>query len=154
MVWHIIRTKILLIINIILTDGIRMFLNTLTKKIEANCKITIFCSGIINLLFDGLAYNTSGHFAPAGLGKIPRNSQNIRTYYMLNHRIRCIYHSFKIFLHFWLAKIPCMIHHNQLLSTKFGRILQYWIWLLYNLKNYDDLGGCYPPRPIYLPRSP
>ena len=29
--------------------------------------------------------------APAGLGKIVRNSQNIRTYYMLNHRIRCIY---------------------------------------------------------------
>ena len=24
-----------------------------------------FCSGIINLLFDGLAYNTSGHFALA-----------------------------------------------------------------------------------------
>ena len=41
-----------------------MFLNTLTKKIEANCKITtFFCSGIINLLFDGLAYNASGHFA-------------------------------------------------------------------------------------------
>ena len=34
-----------------------MFLNTLTEKIEANCKIT-FCSGIINLLFDGLVYNT------------------------------------------------------------------------------------------------
>ena len=33
------------------TDGIRMFLNTLTKEIEANCKITYFCSGIINLLF-------------------------------------------------------------------------------------------------------
>ena len=30
-------------------------------------------------------------FAPAGFGKIPRNSQNIRTYYMLNHRIRCIH---------------------------------------------------------------
>ena len=26
----------------ILTDGIRMFLNTLTKKIEANCQIAIF----------------------------------------------------------------------------------------------------------------
>ena len=39
---HIIRAKILLIVNIILTDGIRMFLNTLTKKIEANLKITIF----------------------------------------------------------------------------------------------------------------
>ena len=28
---------------------------------------------------------------PTGLGKILRNSQNIRAYYMLNHRIRCIY---------------------------------------------------------------
>ena len=33
------------------TDGIRMFLNTLTEEVEANCKITYFCSGIINLLF-------------------------------------------------------------------------------------------------------
>ena len=32
MVWHIIRVNILLIVNVILTDGIRMFLNTLTKK--------------------------------------------------------------------------------------------------------------------------
>ena len=22
----------------------------------------------------------------------------------------------------------------------------YWIWLLYDVKNYADLGGCYPPR--------
>ena len=58
MVSHIIRVKILLIFNIILTDGIRMFLNTLTKKIEANCKITFVCSEIINALFDGLAYAT------------------------------------------------------------------------------------------------
>ena len=42
MVWHVIRANILLIVNVILTDGIRMFLNTLTKKIEANCKIAIF----------------------------------------------------------------------------------------------------------------
>ena len=36
----------------------------LPKKIEANCKKTFFfCSGIINLLFDGLAYYTSRHFA-------------------------------------------------------------------------------------------
>ena len=42
MVWHMIRANILLIVNVILTDGIRMFLNTLTKKIEANCKIAIF----------------------------------------------------------------------------------------------------------------
>ena len=58
MVWHILRANILLFVNIILTDGIRIFLNTLTQKIT-----TFFCSGIINLLFDGLAYNTSGHFA-------------------------------------------------------------------------------------------
>ena len=63
MVWHIIRANILLIVNVILTDGIRMFLNTLTKKIEANCKLTIFCTGKRNLLFDRVAYNTSGHFA-------------------------------------------------------------------------------------------
>ena len=80
MVWHIIRARILLIVNIIPTDGIRMF-------------FTIFCSGIINLLFDGLAYNTSGHFAHCSYFSSPRlrNSQNICTYYVLNHRIRCIY---------------------------------------------------------------
>ena len=34
------------------------------------------------------------------------------------------YYSFKIFLHFWLAEMPCIIH-NQLLSSKFGSILWY-----------------------------
>ena len=34
------------------------------------------------------------------------------------------YYTFKIFLRFWLAKIP-LIHHNKLLSTKFGRILRF-----------------------------
>ena len=33
-------------------------------------------------------------------------------------------HSLKIFLRLQLAKIPCIIHHNQLLLTKFGRILR------------------------------
>ena len=32
MVWHIIRANILLIVNVILTDRIRMSLNTLTQK--------------------------------------------------------------------------------------------------------------------------
>ena len=35
------------------------------------------------------------------------------------------YYSFKIFLRFWLPKIPRIIHHNKLLTTKFGRILRY-----------------------------
>jgi len=66
---------------------------------QRNGSNNFFCSGIINLLFDGLAYNTSGHFAHfsyfssplRGSEKILRNSQNIRTYYMLNDRIRCMY---------------------------------------------------------------
>ena len=48
----------------------------------------IFSSGIINLLFDGLTYNTRGHFAHCS---ILRNSQSIRAHYMLNHRIRCCF---------------------------------------------------------------
>ena len=56
-----------------------------------------FGGGIINPLFDGLTYNTSGKscsllvvfLASSGLGKILRNSQNILAYYqLLNHRIR------------------------------------------------------------------
>ena len=77
--------------------GFKGFLaETVWKKTNFD---VIFSSGIINLLFDGLTYNTRGHFAhssyfilaPSGLGKILRNSQNIRTYYMSNHRIRCMY---------------------------------------------------------------
>ena len=37
--------------------------------------------------------------------------------------IKYIYCSFKIFPQFWLAKSTRMIHHSQLLMTKFGRIL-------------------------------
>ena len=37
---------------------------------------------------------------------------------------KACYYSFKIFLLFWLAYIPRIIHHYQLLSTKFGRILR------------------------------
>ena len=35
-----------------------------------------------------------------------------------------LYYSFKIFPRFWLAKSTLIIHHNQLLMTKFGRILR------------------------------
>ena len=34
------------------------------------------------------------------------------------------YFSFKIFLHFWFTKCTRIIHHNQLLLTKFRRILR------------------------------
>ena len=52
---------------------------------------------IINPLFDGLIYNTSGHFGHCSYFSSPLRgsekyfrSQNIRAYYMLNHRIMCI----------------------------------------------------------------
>ena len=35
-------------------------------------------------------------------------------------------YSFKIFLRVWLAKLTRIIHCNQLMLTKFGRILPYW----------------------------
>ena len=38
---------------------------------------------------------------------------------------KCLCYSFKTFLRFWWAKITRIIRHNQLLSTKFGRSLQY-----------------------------
>ena len=100
MVWYIIRANILLIVNVILTDGIRMFLNTLVKKIEDNCKITIFFLYWNNkplIQWFSIKYEPTlcsllvFVLAPAGLGKIQRNSQTIRTYYMLNQRIRCMY---------------------------------------------------------------
>ena len=37
--------------------------------------------------------------------------------------INTVYYSFKICPQFWLAKSTSIIHHNQLLITKFGRIL-------------------------------
>ena len=44
----------------------------------------------------------------------------------LGHLYKLYYYSFKIFLRFWLAKITRIIHQNQLLLTKFGRISPYW----------------------------
>ena len=45
-------------------EDIDNFVTENQNRIEANCKIIyFFCSGIINLLFDGLAYITSGHYA-------------------------------------------------------------------------------------------
>ena len=42
---------------------------------------------------------------------------------MMYKLIKSYYYSFKIFPRFWLAKSTRLIHHNQLLMTKFGRIL-------------------------------
>ena len=46
--------------------------NTLTKYIEA--KYHLFCNGIINHLFDGITYNTDGHFAHCSYFSSPLGS--------------------------------------------------------------------------------
>ena len=64
-------------------------------------------------LFDGLAYNTCGYFAscvvffraPQGRGKITSNEQNVRSYYMLNHRIRALLFHYKQIVILQLASI-------------------------------------------------
>ena len=65
----------------------------------------IFVQAVLNTytLFDGLAYNTCGYFAscvvffpnPAGARKNTSNEQNVRSYYMLNHRIRDLLFHYK-----------------------------------------------------------
>ena len=52
----------------------------------------------------------------------------MQIYLCLNliHAYKIIYYSFKIFLCFLLTKITRIIHHNQLLLTKFEKFLPYW----------------------------
>ena len=49
------------------------------------------------------------------------NAKLQRAKYQCN---KCYYYSFKIFPELWLAKSTGIIPHNQLLMTKFGRILR------------------------------
>ena len=66
-------------------------LTLLPEKKEAKIKKS-FCSGIINILIDGFAYNTRGHFAHcsyfSGLGKILCNSLNSKPIELLEGRCR------------------------------------------------------------------
>ena len=52
-----------------------------------------------------------------------RNNAKTGTSRKIYRYINFSYFSFKIFPQFWLAKSTRIIHHNQLLMTKFGRIL-------------------------------
>ena len=47
-------------------------------------------------------------------------NKNVK-YYTCNNN----YYSFKIFSRFWLVKTTCVIHHNQMLFTKFGKNLRH-----------------------------
>ena len=56
-----------------------------------NIVLKIICD--IYTLFDGLAYNTCGYFASCVVNT--SNEQNVRSYYMLNHRIRGLLFHYK-----------------------------------------------------------
>ena len=55
------------------------------------------------------------------------------------HSITANYYSFKIFSRFWLVKTTCIIHHNQLLFTKFGE----------NLRHIDSMTSKVQPAENY-----
>ena len=50
-------------------------------------------------------------------------SSTLLIFSLLLNYFKLFYYLFKIFPQFWLAKSTRIIHHNQLLMTKFGRIL-------------------------------
>ena len=66
------------------------------KLLQLNASTNIDKRVNTYILFDGLTYNTRGYFAscvvffraPAGARKNASNEENVREYYMLNHRIR------------------------------------------------------------------
>ena len=76
-------------------DRIRMFWKNTTQLAKYPHVLYAKPSNKVYLL-DGLAYSTCGYFAicvvvfraPQGRGKIRSNEQNVRSYYMLNHRMR------------------------------------------------------------------
>ena len=52
------------------------------------------------------------------------DNEQLQANMQLTHAIfNAYYYSFKMFPRFWLAKSTRIIHHNQLLMAKFGRIL-------------------------------
>ena len=83
-----------------------MFLNTLTKKIEANCKLTIFCTGIRNLLFDRVAYNTSGHFAHCSYFSSPlKVSEKYHATRKISAGIICLTMEYGVFIDFDISPL-------------------------------------------------
>ena len=93
--------------------------------------------------------NSDNTLSPIGKNKVERNSCEKNHYSHYYYFFLFIYYySFKIFSHFWLAKIPSIIHHNQLLLAKFeefcnmctndidlsAKLSDYW------MVNREDLG--------------
>ena len=73
-----------------MANRIRKFWILLPKNRNQLPNSNFFCSGIINLLFDGLAYNTSGHFAHCSYFSSPlRGSEKYYATRKISARIIC-----------------------------------------------------------------
>ena len=80
------------------------------------------------------------HYKLNGVSTVNNNNNN---YYYYSLKIFSISDWLKphaLFLRFWLAKTSRIIHHNQLLLTKYGRNLQY---VKNNVKSAVKLPDCW-----------
>ena len=80
-----------------------------------NCILTKICCGHHFFLSQGSCYLPSSHHSRIWSYKYHESVT------LINYN----YYSFKIFPHFWLVKTTYIIHHNQLLFTKFGKNLRH-----------------------------
>ena len=91
-------------------EDIDNFITENRNRIEANCKIMFFCSGIINLLFDGLAYITIGHFAHCSHFSSPLRARKNTTQIAKNPRVLYAKPSNKVYLLFhYCAILPYLV---------------------------------------------
>ena len=105
MVWHIIWANILFIVSIIPIDGSEYSYQKNRSQLQNN---NFFCSGIINLLLDGLAYNTGGHFLIAHI--FPHPCRAWKNTAQLVKYLRVLYAkpSDKVYIFPWLAWGPTL----------------------------------------------
>ena len=80
-----------------------------------NCILTKICCGHHFFLSQGSCYLPSSHHSRIWSYKYHESVT------LINNN----YYSFKIFPRFWLVKTTRIIHHNQLLFTKFGKNLRH-----------------------------
>ena len=106
-----------------------MFSENSYQKIEDNCKMTFFCSGIINLLFDGKYVRIFCEMH----GKIRGMSKMSARMIMLNYRIRGLLFHYKKKCHFAIGlyflvivftEHPASVCENDVNNEKmFARII-------------------------------
>ena len=98
--------------------------------------LTLFCKNfdLVKLKFNSIEEALNVASSVEVLSTIGKKNSH---HYYYNNNLH--YYSFKIFLHLWLAKILCIIYHNQVLSTKFALENFYNMWKMMSIvqENYQ-----------------